>query len=59
MVGRIWLLDYSIVRMCTIIPQARRSPENVNDRRHHVMGAILQIRIFFLQQDSTLVFSLL
>lgn len=54
----LWLLDHSIVRVGTVIPQARWSPENVNDHRHHVAEAILQMPIFFFQQDGTLGLSL-
>ena len=50
----LWLLDYSIVRIGTVIPQALWSPEKVNDHRYHVANAILQMPIFFLQQDGTL-----
>jgi hypothetical protein len=50
----LWLLDYSIVRMGTVIPQARWYPENVNDHRQHVVEAALQMPIFFVQQNGTL-----
>jgi hypothetical protein len=50
----LWLLDYSIVRMGTVIPQARWYPENVNDYRQHVVEAILQMPVFFVQQNGTL-----
>lgn len=54
----LWLLDYVIVRMGTVIPQARWSPENVTDLRHHVTNAILQMPIYFVQQDGSLGISL-
>lgn len=54
----LWLLDYIIVRTGTVIPQARWSPENVNDLRHHVTEAKLQMPIFFVQQNGTLGLSL-
>ena len=54
----LWLLDYSIVWTGTIIPQALWSPENVNDHRQHVTRAILQMPIFFAQQDGSLGISL-
>ena len=54
----LWLLDYIIVRTGTVIPQARWSPENVNDLRHHVTEAILQMPIFFIQGNGTLGLSL-
>jgi hypothetical protein len=46
------------MRIGTVIPQARWSPENVNDHRHHVAEAILQMPIFFMQQNGTLGLSL-
>ena len=54
----LWLLDHSIVQTGIVIPQARWSPENANDHRQHVAEAILQMPIFFLQQDGTLGLSL-
>ena len=54
----LWLLDYSIVRTGTVIPQARWSPENVIDHRYHVAEAILQMPIFFVQQNGSLGLSL-
>lgn len=54
----LWLLDYSVVRTGTVIPQARWAPENVNDYRQHVAEAILQMPIYFLQQDGVLGLSL-
>ena len=54
----LWLIDYSIARMGTVIPQARWSPENVNDHRLHVAEAILQMPIFFVQQNGYLGLSL-
>ncbi len=54
----LWLLDYSIVRTGTVIPQTRWIPENMTDRRQHVAEAILQMPIFFLQQDGGLGLSL-
>jgi hypothetical protein len=54
----LWLLDYGIVRTGTVIPQALWSPENVNEHRKHVVEAILQMPIFFVQQDGSLGISL-
>ena len=54
----LWLLDYSIVPTGTVIPQARWSPENVNDHRQYVAGAILQMPIYFIQQNGVLGLSL-
>jgi hypothetical protein len=54
----LWLLDYSIVGTGTVIPQARWSPENVNDHRQYVAEAILQMPIFFVQQNGILGLSL-
>ncbi|KAF8498650.1 hypothetical protein F5888DRAFT_193597 [Russula emetica] len=54
----LWLLDYSVVRTGTVIPQMRWSPENVNDYRQHVTEATLQMPIYFLQQNGVLGLSL-
>ena len=54
----LWLLDYSIVRTGTVIPQVRWSPENVNDYKQHVVEARLQMPIFFIQQNGILGLSL-
>jgi hypothetical protein len=54
----LWLLDYSTLRTGTVIPQVRWSPENVNDHRQHVAEAILQMPIYFLQQNGVLGLSL-
>ncbi|KAI0285858.1 hypothetical protein BGY98DRAFT_1092690 [Russula aff. rugulosa BPL654] len=54
----LWLLDYSVVRTGTVIPQARWSPENVNDYRQHVAEALLQMPIYFVQQNGVIGLSL-
>ena len=54
----LWLLDYSVVRTGTVIPQVRWSPENVNDHRQHVAEATLQMPIYFVQQNGSLGLSL-
>ena len=54
----LWLLDYSVVRTGTVIPQARWSPENVNVFRFHVTEAILQMPVYFVQQNGSLGLSL-
>ena len=54
----LYLIDYSIVGTGTVIPQARWYPENINDHRQHVADAILQMPIFFVQQNGTLGISL-
>ena len=54
----LWLLDYSIERTGTVIPQARWSPDNVNEYKQRVTEAILQMPIFFIQQNGTLGLSL-
>jgi len=54
----LWLLDDSIVRTGTVIPQARWSPQNVNDYRQHVAEAKLQMPIYFYQQNGVLGLSL-
>ena len=42
----------------TVIRQVRWTPENVNDHRHHVAEAVLQMPIFFMQQNGILGLSL-
>ena len=54
----LWLLDNSVVRTGTVVPQVRWTPENVNDHRQHVAEAILQMPIYFLQKNGTLGLSL-
>jgi hypothetical protein len=54
----LWLLDYSIVRTGTVIPQARWSPDNATDYRNHVTEAILQMPIFFMQKNGIIGLSL-
>jgi hypothetical protein len=54
----LWLLDYSVVRTGTVIPQVRWSPENVNDHRQHVAEATLQMPIYFVQENGVLGLSL-
>jgi hypothetical protein len=54
----LWLLDYSIVRMGTIIPQARWFPDNVTDYTNDVAEAVSQMPIFFMQKNGTLGLSL-
>ncbi|KAF8479781.1 hypothetical protein DFH94DRAFT_496786 [Russula ochroleuca] len=54
----LWLLDYSIVRTGTVIPQALWSPDNATDHRNHVAEAILQMPIFFMQKNGILGLSL-
>jgi hypothetical protein len=52
------LLDYSVVRTGTVVPQVRWSPKNVNDYRQHVSEATLQMPIYFLQKGGVLGLSL-
>jgi hypothetical protein len=54
----LWLLDYNVVPTGTVIRQVRWTPENVNDHRHHVAEAVLQMPIFFVQQNGILGLSL-
>jgi hypothetical protein len=44
--------------MGTVIPQARWSPDNATDYRNHVVEAVLQMPIFFMQKDGILGLSL-
>ena len=44
--------------MGTVIPQARWSPDNATDYRNHVVEAVLQMPIFFMQKDGVLGLSL-
>jgi len=54
----LWILDHSIVRTGTVVPQVLWSPQNVNDFRLHVSDAILQMPIFFTHVNGTLGLSL-
>ena len=54
----LWLLDYVIVRTGTVIPQALWYPKNENEGRKHVDEAVLQMPIFYVQQDGSLGISL-
>lgn len=54
----LWLLDYSIAEMDTVVPQELWSPQNVVDYRQHVTQAELQMPIFFAQEHGHLGLSL-
>ncbi|KAI0295955.1 hypothetical protein BC826DRAFT_256982 [Russula brevipes] len=54
----LWLLDYSVVPMGTVVPQALWFPHNVNDLRQYVTDATLQMPIFFVHEHGTLGLSL-
>ncbi|KAI0305898.1 hypothetical protein B0F90DRAFT_1624008 [Multifurca ochricompacta] len=54
----LWLLDYSITHTGTVVPQVLWSPQNVNDRKQHVVLADLQMPIFFTLQTGNLGISL-
>ena len=54
----LWLLDYTAVPTSTVIRQVRWTPENVNNHRHHVSEAVLQMPIFFMQKNCVLGLSL-
>ncbi|KAH9993742.1 hypothetical protein BJV74DRAFT_884337 [Russula compacta] len=54
----LWLLDYSVIRSGTVVPQALWSPHNVNDFRQYVSEAPLQMPIFFMQENGILGLSL-
>jgi hypothetical protein len=49
-----WVLDRSVVRVGTVVPQTLWIPHNVTDREHHVQNAELQMPIFFLHTDGRL-----
>src|SRR5260370_16371389 len=49
-----WVLDRSIVRVGTAVPQTLWIPHNVTDREHHVQNAELQMPIFFLHPAGRL-----
>jgi len=54
----LWLLDHSVVRTGTVVPQTLWSPQNVNDFRLFVSDASLQMPIFFTHANGTLGLSL-
>jgi hypothetical protein len=55
----LWLLDYSVVRIGTVVPQSLWSPRNMNDFRQYVTEATLQLPIFFTQENGALGLSLI
>ena len=54
----LWLLDHSVVRTGTVVPQTLWSPQNVNDFRQHFSDPFLQMPIFFTHANGTLGLSL-
>lgn len=54
----LWLLDYSVINIGTVVPQSLWSPTNVTDFRQHVAEAPLQLPIFFAQENGGLGLSL-
>ncbi|KAI9447191.1 hypothetical protein BJY52DRAFT_1127570 [Lactarius psammicola] len=51
------LLDRSISETCgTVVPQRRWTPVNEVDVRQHVVGAVLQLPIFFVNHNGSLGF---
>ena len=50
----LWLLDHSVVRMGTVVPQSLWSPKNVNDQRQYVAEAPLELPIFFTHENGVL-----
>ena len=54
----LWLLDYSIAPIGTVVPQELWCPQNVNDFRQYVTDAELQIPVFFTQENGHLGLSL-
>ncbi|KAH9959223.1 hypothetical protein BC827DRAFT_520578 [Russula dissimulans] len=54
----LWILDHSIVRTGTVVPQVLWSPQNVNAFEQYVSDATLQMPIFFTHLDGTLGLSL-
>jgi hypothetical protein len=49
-----WLLDCGIVDRGTVVPQRMWSPHSALDRARHVVGAQLQMPIFFEGEDRSL-----
>ena len=54
----LWLIDYSIVDIGTVVPQTLWSPRNTTGLRQYVAEASLQLPIFFTQEDGRLGLSL-
>jgi hypothetical protein len=54
----LWLLDYSVVSIGTVVPQLLWSPRNVNDLRQYVVEAPLELPVFFTQENGILGLSL-
>jgi len=54
----LWLLDYSVMSIGTVVPQSLWSPRNVTDFRQYVTEAPLQLPIFFTQENGFLGLSL-
>jgi hypothetical protein len=50
----LWLLDYSIPKTGTVVPQELWSPRNVNDYTQYVVEQELQMPIFFTQENGIL-----
>jgi hypothetical protein len=51
----LWLIDYSVMDIGTVIPQTLWSPaRNTTGLRQHVAEASLQLPIFFTQEDGRL-----
>jgi len=54
----LWLLDYVIKDIGTVVPQTLWIPHNRNDFRQHVEEADLQMPIFFIHENGDLGLSL-
>jgi hypothetical protein len=54
----LWLLDYSVMRIGTVVPQLLWTPKNVNDLRQYVAEASLELPIFFVHENGVLGLSL-
>jgi len=50
----LWLLDYNVIRIGTVVPQSLWSPRNMTDLRQYVAEAQLQLPIFFTQENGAL-----
>jgi hypothetical protein len=54
----LWVLDYAIKTVGTVVPQTLWTPHNKNDMKQHVEEADLQLPIFFIHENGDLGLSL-
>ena len=54
----LWLLDYVIKDIGTVVPQRLWTPHNKNDFKQHVEEADLQLPVFFIHENGDLGLSL-